>query len=139
MNIETTPVGEFVEELLESLDIARAAAATAEDKLGRDVVIMDLGKVSILCDYFVITSAPTRVQTRDIARNIEHKLSARGIEEKRIQGMKEGAWILMDYGTVVVHIFLQQERDFYDLEGFWGQAPIIYDSNAVSQGSGTTS
>lgn len=120
---------------LESIDIARLAAETAEDKLGKDVLILDLGSVSIVCDYFVLTSAPTRIQTRDIARAIEEKLAEHDVQGKRTQGYREGAWILMDYGTVVVHIFLQQERDFYDLEGLWREAPVVYDSSTVSQAS----
>ncbi len=110
---------------MESLDIARAAAQVIEDKLGKDIVIKDLAELTVVCDYFVITSAPTRLQTRDICRAIEEKLEQFGLEHKRIQGFREGSWILMDYGTVVVHIFLQSEREFYDLEGLWRNAPRI--------------
>lgn len=113
--------------LVESLDIAKLAAETAEDKLGRDVVILDLGELSIICDYFVVASAPTRIQTRDITRAIEEKLDALKLPSKR-QGYREGAWILLDYGVVVVHIFLQAEREFYDLEGLWREAKEIYRS-----------
>ncbi len=113
--------------LVESLDIAKLAAETAEDKLGRDVVILDLGELSIICDYFVVTSAPTRIQTRDITRAIEEKLDGLKLPQKR-QGYREGAWILLDYGVVVVHIFLQAERDFYDLEGLWREAKVVYRS-----------
>jgi ribosome-associated protein len=110
---------------LESLDIAQQVAQVIEDKLGKDIVIKDLSALTIVCDYFVITSAPTRVQTRDICRAIEDKLNQLGLENKRIQGYREGSWILMDYGVVVVHIFLQSERDFYDLEGLWRNAPRV--------------
>lgn len=120
---------------LESIEIARLAAEVAEDRRGQDILILDIGSVSIMSDYFVITSAPTRNQTRDIARSIQEKLSEQGVQGKRVQGYQEGAWILIDYGTVVVHIFLQQEREFYDLEGLWREAPVIYDSNTVSQAS----
>ena len=113
--------------LVESLDIAKLAAETAEDKLGRDVVILDLGELSFICDYFVVTSAPTRIQTRDITRAIEEKLDGLKLPQKR-QGYREGAWILLDYGVVVVHIFLQAERDFYDLEGLWREAKVVYRS-----------
>ena len=115
---------------MESLEIAQFAADTAVDKLGTDTLVLGVAEITIMCDYFVITSAPTRVQTRDIARNIEERCEAKGLTRKRMQGFKEGSWILMDYGTVVVHIFLQQERDFYDLEGLWQEAPIIFDANA---------
>lgn len=110
---------------MESLEIAQLAAQVIEDKLGKDIVIKDLTALTIVCDYFVITSAPTRVQTRDISRAIETKFDELGLKNKRIQGYREGSWILMDYGTVVVHIFLQAERDFYDLEGLWRNAPRV--------------
>ncbi|MEW6278687.1 MAG: ribosome silencing factor [Candidatus Eremiobacterota bacterium] len=120
---------------MEPIELARLAAATAEDKLARDVLILDLSQVSIMCDYFVVASAPTRIQTRDIARAIDEAADKAGIRGKPIQGVREGAWILIDYGTVVVHIFLEAERRFYDLEGLWSQARIVYDSreHALSQ------
>ena len=105
--------------------MAQAAAETADDKLGRDIIVKDLTGLSIVCDYFVITSAPTRVQTKDIARSIEERLKTVGQASKRMQGFREGSWILMDYGIVVVHIFLQSEREFYDLEGLWRDAPLV--------------
>lgn len=110
---------------MESLEIAQQAAQVIEDKLGKDTIIKDLSTLTIVCDYFVITSAPTRLQTRDISRAVEEKLTKLGLENKRIQGYREGSWILMDYGVVVIHIFLQSERDFYDLEGLWRNAPRV--------------
>lgn len=110
---------------MESLEMARIAAQVIEDKLGKDTVIKDLAALTVVCDYFVITSAPTRVQTRDIARAIEESLGKLGEVNKRMQGFREGSWILLDYGNVVIHIFLQSERDFYDLEGLWRNAPRI--------------
>lgn len=111
--------------ILESLEIAQEVAKVIEDKLGKDIVIKDLSALTIVCDYFVITSAPTRLQTRDIARAVEDRLSQLGLQNKRIQGQREGSWILMDYGVVVIHVFLQSERDFYDLEGLWRNAPRV--------------
>jgi ribosome-associated protein len=105
--------------------MAQIAAQICEDKLGRDVVIKELTTLSIICDYFVITSAPTRLQTRDIARSIEEKFEELGLVNKRMQGFREASWILLDYGIVVVHVFLQSERDHYNLEGLWREAPII--------------
>ena len=110
---------------MESLELAQSAAQTADDKLGHDIIIKDLTQLSIICDYFVITSAPTRVQTRDICRAIEETLKSKGLTTKRLQGVREGSWILMDYGILVIHIFLQTEREFYDLEGLWREAPLV--------------
>ena len=101
------------------------AAQVCEDKLGRDVIVKDLSKLSIMCDYFVIASAPTRLQTRDIARAVEEKLDSCGLEKRRLQGVREGGWILLDYGIVVIHVFLQAEREFYNLAGLWRDAPVI--------------
>ena len=105
--------------------MAQVAAETADDKLGHDIVIKDLTSLSILCDYFVIASAPTRLQTRDIAGAIEEKMKELGVAARRMQGYREGSWILMDYGILVVHVFLQSEREFYDLEGLWREAPLV--------------
>ena len=110
---------------MESLELAQLAAQTADDKLGHDIIIKDLTELSTLCDYFVITSAPTRVQTRDICRSIEEAFKAKEMTTKRLQGVREGSWILMDYGILVIHIFIQTERDFYDLEGLWRAAPLV--------------
>lgn len=116
---------------MESLEIAQTAAQVIEDKLGKDIIIKDLSALTIVCDYFVITSAPTRVQTRDISRAIEARFNELGLQNKRIQGFREGSWILMDYGMVVIHIFLQSERDFYDLEGLWRNAPRVEHSSTA--------
>ena len=110
---------------MDTLELAQTAARIADDKLGHDIIIKDLTQLSIICDYFVITSAPTRIQTRDIARAIEEKFKESGVPNPRLQGFREGGWILMDYGIVVVHIFLQSEREFYDLEGLWRDAPLV--------------
>lgn len=110
---------------MESLEIAQLAAKIADDKLGKDILIKDLSSLSTICDYFVVTSAPTRAQTRDISGAIEEQLKELNIPSRRVQGYREGSWILMDYGVVVVHIFIQSEREFYDLEGLWRQAPMV--------------
>jgi ribosome-associated protein len=111
---------------LEPEEIARAAAGTAEDKLAHDVVILDMRELSILYDYWVVCSAPTRIQTRDIARAIEERFAHTEVPRPRVQGYQEGAWVLLDYGTVIVHIFLQREREFYNLEALWRRAPVLY-------------
>lgn len=117
---------------METLELARRIADICEDKLAKDIVILDLREVSILCDYFVVASAPTRVQTRDIARNIDGTIAKdHEIQPKSIQGAREGAWILLDYGVVVVHLFVEREREFYDLEGLWHNAPEVARAEAT--------
>jgi ribosome-associated protein len=117
---------------LDSIDIAKIAAKTAHDVKAENVLMLDVQALTTVCDYMVIASAPSRIQTKDIAKKVEQALSAAGEEKSRIQGRDEASWILLDYGMVVVHVFLSQEREFYDLEGRWAKAEIIYDSETLS-------
>ena len=114
---------------MENKEIATIAAETATDVRAQTVLMLHVAPLTAVCDYFVITSAPTRIQTKDIAKKVEDALTEAGVEKIRIQGRNEGGWILLDYGMVVVHIFLTQEREFYDLEGRWSKAEVVYDSN----------
>lgn len=116
---------------MESLDIAQIAAHTAVDRKADDVLILDVAALTTVCDHFVICSAPTRIQTKDIVQKIEDALESEGARKLRVQGRDEGSWILIDYGSVVIHVFLKQERDFYDLEGRWSQAKVVFDSNTA--------
>ena len=97
-----------------------------------DVLILDVKELTTVCDYFVVASAPTRIQTKDIALKMEQALEEKDVQRIRIQGRDEASWILLDYGMVVLHVFLTQEREFYDLEGRWSEADIIFDSNTLS-------
>ena len=115
---------------MESLEIAQIAANTAVDRKADDVLILDVAALTSVCDHFVICSAPTRIQTKDIVQKIEDSLEIAGVRKLRVQGRDEGSWILLDYGSVVIHVFLRQEREFYDLEGRWSEAKVIFDSNS---------
>ena len=117
---------------MESIDIAKIAAKTAYDVKAENVLMLDVQALTTVCDYMVIASAPSRIQTKDIAKKVEQALRAEGEQKSRIQGRDEASWILLDYGMVVIHVFLSQEREFYDLEGRWADAEIVYDSETLS-------
>lgn len=117
---------------MESLEIAKIAAQTAYDVKAENVIALDVQSLTTVCDYFVIASAPTRVQTKDIAQKIEAALAKDGVEKIRIQGRNDAGWILIDYGMVVIHVFLEQEREFYNLEGRWAKADVVFDSSTAS-------
>ena len=117
---------------MESIEIAKISAETAHDVKAENVLILDVRELTTVCDYMVIASAPTRIQTKDIAKKVEQALLEQGEEKSRIQGRDEASWILLDYGMVVVHVFLTQEREFYDLEVRWSDAQVIYDSENLS-------
>ncbi len=117
---------------LDSLTLARKAAEAAVNQKAEDVLILDVEALTTVCDCFVLASAATRVQTKDIALKIEKALEAEGVPKIRIQGREEGGWILLDYGSVVVHVFLRQEREFYDLESRWSEGTVVFDSRSPS-------
>jgi ribosome-associated protein len=118
--------------ILDSIEIAKIAAHTAHDVKAENVLLLDVRELTTVCDYFVIASVPTRVQTKDVAKKMEDALAVEGVHKIRLQGRDEASWILLDYGMVVLHVFLTQEREFYDLEGRWSAAKIIFDSNTLS-------
>ncbi|WAW14275.1 ribosome silencing factor [Peptostreptococcus equinus] len=96
-----------------------------EDKLGQDTVILNIGKVSSLCDYFVISSGGSSRQVKAIADSIEDDLAELGIEPRGKEGKDTQSWILLDYGDILVHIFDEENRGFYNLEKLWKDAPYI--------------
>lgn len=109
-----------------SLEIAMAAAQAADDRKGADLVILEVSTVAYLADYFVIVSGFSPTQLRAIARAIEEQVAEKFQRSPRhVEGFSDARWILQDYGDVIVHIFLPQERSFYNLEAFWGHAEQV--------------
>lgn len=104
--------------------LAEAVAAQALDKKAIDVVLLDLRGVAGYTDYFVICSGNTDRQTKAIHDAIHMELKKQhGILPRRVEGLSEARWILMDYLDVVVHVFTPETRDFYRLESLWGDVP----------------
>lgn len=112
----------------DSLEIAKNIADICYKKLANDVIVLDMSKNESMCecDYFVIADVQTQNQLKDIAQTIDEELSSQGIEPRSIQGKNDNAWTLMDYNLVIVHLFISSERDYYNLEGMWKDAPLIY-------------
>ena len=100
-------------------------AQAALEKKAFDIAILELKKASSLTDYFLICSGRSDRQVQAIAQSIEEKMGEQGIRPLGEEGMKEGRWVLMDYADVVIHIFYDQVRHYYDLEGLWIEAPRI--------------
>ncbi|MCH2129354.1 MAG: ribosome silencing factor [Pirellulaceae bacterium] len=109
-----------------SLQLALAAADTAEENEGRNVVILDLRKVSPLFDYFVIATGSSRRQMHAMSEEIDHKLEDdMGDRRLSIEGYQDSRWILLDYGTIVVHLLDEEIREYYDLESLWAEATYV--------------
>jgi ribosome-associated protein len=101
---------------------ARAAAA----KVGAGTVILEVGAVLAITDYFVITSGANARQVRTIAEEVEASLSgSAGIKPLRVEGLDDARWVLIDYGDFVVHVFLEEVRRYYDIERLWSDAPRV--------------
>jgi ribosome-associated protein len=111
-----------------SLDGSQLAAICAQigsDGKGEDIVVLDVRKISSFTDYFVILSGRSTRHVQALAESMEHELRSKRISSSRAEGLAEGKWVLLDFDDVVVHIFYHEQRDFYDLEGLWHDAPRL--------------
>ena len=103
---------------------ARLIAQAAAEKKGENIIIMDMQKISTMCDWFVLISASSSRRINTISNTIQRKLSKEGISPVRVEGRQNQYWVLLDFVDVVVHVFYEQIRDFYGLERLWSEAPI---------------
>lgn len=102
------------------------AAKAADDKLASEPVVLELTELLTITDAFVIASAGNDRQVRAIAEEVERRVKETGGPAPvRIEGLDEGRWVLMDYNDFVVHVFLEDVREFYDLERLWADAPRV--------------
>ncbi len=104
--------------------IAEMIAQAAGDKKARDITILEMTNISPVTDYFVIASAGSVIQAQAVADNIEDELAKMGVKLLRKEGFRDSRWILLDYGDAVAHIFVQEDREFYNLERLWGDAKV---------------
>ena len=105
--------------------LAEVCARIASDGKGEDIVVLDVRKISSFTDYFVILSGRSTRHVQALAESMENELRSKRISTSRAEGLKEGKWVLLDFDDVVVHIFYHEQRDFYDLEGLWHDAPRL--------------
>jgi ribosome-associated protein len=108
-----------------SLDVALAAARAAAGKQGRDLAILDVHGLIVITDYFVICSGTSDRQVKTIVDEVERALRDLDRKPVRREGETEGRWVLLDYVDVVVHVFAEEEREYYDLERLWSDAPHV--------------
>jgi ribosome-associated protein len=109
---------------LSPLEQARAIAAFAQDKLGRDVVILDMQPVCAYTDYFVVVTGGNPRQTKSISDEVHARMKAdHGLFPRSSDGAQEATWIVADYVDVVLHVFTPEARQFYRLEELWDDVP----------------
>ena len=121
----------------DSIESAKAAARIAAENKGQDIVLLDLSKQTSIFDCFLIVTGTSRRQLHAIAEEIDRQLKARGEVRLTMSGYDESQWIAIDYGGIIVHLFDQEHRDYYDLEGLWGDAqrvdlePVLISTGAL--------
>lgn len=105
--------------------MAIAAARAAADKQAGDVVVLDVRAPIVITDYFVIASAGSERQLKTVADEVHRTLADLGAKPLRREGEREGDWVLLDYGDMVVHVFGEEAREYYGLERLWRDAPPV--------------
>ena len=108
----------------QSKEMARLAVAALEDKKAEDIKVLDISGISTLADYFVIASGANRNQVQAMADNTEEVLGKAGYHARGAEGYQTAKWILLDYGDVIIHLFDQEDRAFYDIERIWRDAKV---------------
>ncbi|MCO6183395.1 ribosome silencing factor [Leuconostoc fallax] len=110
---------------LDAQQLLETAVKAADSKKANNIVALDMQKVSLMADYFVIADAASPRQVQAIVNEIKDKVAEAGGIINRIEGVKASEWVLLDLGDVIVHIFATEDRDFYNLERLWGDAPYV--------------
>ena len=119
-----------------ALELVRAAAQAASDKLADEIVAFDVSEQLVITDAFVVCSAPNDRQVKAIVDEVEDRLRELGAKPLRREGEREGRWVLLDYADIVVHVQHEEERTFYALERLWRDCPTIELPAAVTTGHG---
>ncbi|MBA61415.1 MAG: ribosome silencing factor [Planctomycetaceae bacterium] len=134
-NSDRLPRGEVPDEaerIARSLELARAAAETAAENAGREIVVLDVREQSTMFDFFVLATGSSRRQLHAMSEEIDHKLED-DLKDRRIgiEGYQESRWILLDYGSIVIHLFDDQSREYYSLESLWADATKVDVSDLI--------
>lgn len=109
----------------ETIELVKAAAVAAKDKLGENLVALDVSEPFVLAEIFLMISADNERQVQAISANVEDELFKLGVKAKTREGRAAGRWILLDFGDLIVHVMHEQEREFYGLERLWLDCPVV--------------
>ena len=108
-----------------SKQMAKIACAALEEKKAEDLKVINIEEVSVLADYFIITSGTNKNQVQALVDNLEDALGKEGYHAKQVEGYQTANWILLDYGDIIIHVFDSENRLFYDLERIWRDGKSI--------------
>lgn len=116
------------------LEMVRLACKAMDEKKAIDIKVIDIHEVSVIADYFVIASASNQNQVQAMVDNADEMLDRAGYEAKQIEGTRNSSWVLMDYGDMIIHIFDEENRLFYDLERIWRDGKILDAQEFLAEG-----
>ena len=107
-------------------ELALLAARALSDKKGKEIQVLEIGELTTLADYFVIATGSSNTQINALVDNVEKVLLEEAEEDPlHREGYRGGTWVLLDYGSVIVHVFTQEAHDYYDLEHLWADATVV--------------
>ena len=112
-------------EILTSQEVMEHIVRALDSKKARDITVLKTDQVSVLAEYFVICTAGSPAQIKSLSDETGKRLSELDEAPRRVEGYRSGGWVLMDFGCVIVHLFLKEMRQFYDLERLWSDAPTV--------------
>lgn len=108
--------------MLKEDKLAQIIAEACQDEKAQDVVILDVSELTIIADYFIIASGKSTIQVKSIVDYAEATLEEYDISPIRREGHQQGVWAVLDYGSIILHVFRNEEREYYALENLWGDA-----------------
>jgi len=114
-------------------EVAGFVVSALDNKKAQNIKLLRTSEITILADYFVICTAGSTTQLKTLSDEVEKVLKENGEMPLRREGHRSGGWVLIDFGCVVVHLFLQEERDFYTLERLWGDAEDVEISSMIAR------
>ncbi|MGM7702074.1 ribosome silencing factor [Pseudalkalibacillus sp. Hm43] len=106
-------------------ELVQLSVKAADDKRAEDIVVLDVQGISLVADYFMICHGNSEKQVEAIARELKDQAQESGFDVKRLEGLDQSRWVLIDLGDVIVHVFHREDRSYYNLEKLWGDAPTL--------------
>ncbi|MDY6879653.1 MAG: ribosome silencing factor [Desulfatiglans sp.] len=110
---------------MQTLDKARLCLEIISERKAVNPVLFEVGKLTSIADYFLVAGGKSNRQVQSMTQHLRKRLREEGFRPLGIEGLQEGHWVLLDYGDVVIHLFYEPVREFYDLEGLWIEAPRV--------------
>lgn len=120
---------------MNSEELMQKTVAVLSRRKTENIKVLDISSLTTIADYFVICNGNSSTQIKSLADELEEKLKEENVELYSKEGFGDASWILMDYSTVVVHIFNPEQRDFYSIESLWSDAPEVDVSDIIEQNS----